>query len=130
MARRRNTLLQALEHFRRLSPTAVVNDLIIFLYVCENEGINITELARVGRITEATASRRARALCSLDNPNAMPPALGLIDFFQGADGRTRLLYLSEKGRALKAEMEGFIASADPIAPEDRRAGETNRLGAG
>jgi len=113
--RRRNGFLQLLEHFRTIDPEVVVNDMLVFLYVCENEGLNISELAQIARLTEATASRRARALASPDIAYPVAPSMGLVDIYQGADGRQRLLYLTDKGRELKAAVARMIAAADPIA---------------
>lgn len=113
--RRRNSLLQLVEHFRTLDPEIVVNDILVFLYVCENEGLNITELARLARLTEATASRRARALASADIPFPVAPSMGLVDIFQGEDGRQRLLYLTPKGHELRQVVDRLIAAAVPVA---------------
>lgn len=115
MARRRNSLLQALEYFRTLDAEIVVNDILVFLYVCENEGLNISELARLARLTEATASRRARALAGPDIAFPVAPSMGLVEMFQGADGRQRLIHLTDKGREAKAVIQSLIAAAWPLA---------------
>jgi len=117
--RRRNSLLQLVEHFRTLDPEIVVNDILVFLYVCENEGLNITELARLARLTEATASRRARALASPDIPFPVAPSMGLVEIFQGEDGRQRLLYLTAKGHELRQTVDRLIAAAVPVAKPRR-----------
>ena len=119
MPRRRNSLLQALEQFRALDPGLVLTDLVVFLYVCENEGLNVKELAGVSRLTEATTSRRARALGEADAPGAMAPAVGLVEAMQGDDGRARLIYLTEKGRRMRDQLQGLITAADPITPRVR-----------
>jgi DNA-binding MarR family transcriptional regulator len=119
VARRRNSLLQALERFRSLDPGLVITDLLVFLYICENEGLNVKELAKVSCLTEATASRRARALGAADAPGAMAPAVGLVEAFQGDDGRARLLYLTEKGRRMRDHLQQLISRADPITPRAR-----------
>lgn len=121
MARRRNSLLQLLEYFRTLDAEIVVNDILVFLYVCENEGLNIKELAALARLTEATASRRARALAPPDIAFPVAPSMGLLEIFQGEDGRTRLLYLTEKGREARRVVSELIASATPLAPPPLRA---------
>ena len=117
--RRRNSLLQLLELFRTVDAEVVVNDILVFLYVCENEGLNVSELAQIARLTEATASRRARALASPDIPFPVAPSMSLVEIFQGADGRQRLLCLTERGRELKAQIAQIIAAADPIAEPPR-----------
>lgn len=119
MARRRNSLLQALEAFRAMDPGLVITDLVVFLYVCENEGLNVKELAQVSRLTEATASRRARALGEPDAPGAMAPSVGLVEAFQGDDGRARLIYLTERGRQVRDQLQQVIGAADPIVARTR-----------
>jgi DNA-binding MarR family transcriptional regulator len=119
MARRRNSLLQSLEQFRAMDPGLVITDLVVFLYVCENEGLNVKELAQVSRLTEATASRRARALGEPDAQGAMAPSIGLLEAFQGEDGRARLIYLTEKGRRVRDQLQRTIATADPIIPRSK-----------
>lgn len=119
MARRRNSMLQALELFRAMDPGLVITDLVVFLYACENEGLNVKELAHVTRLTEATASRRARALGEPDAQGAMSPAVGLLEAFQGDDGRARLIYLTEKGRRVRDQLQQIIDAADPITSRVR-----------
>ncbi|MBX7247563.1 MAG: hypothetical protein K1X35_00765 [Caulobacteraceae bacterium] len=114
--RRRNSLLQSLEFFRDLHPGLVVADLIAFLYICENEGLNITELAQLGRFTGATASRRARALAGPDTPSPRPPSLGLVQIYEGDDdARARQLFLTGKGREARDAVGALIAEAIPVA---------------
>ncbi len=116
MARQRNSLLQLLEHFRAMHPGLVVADLIAFLYICENEGLNITELAQLGRFTGATASRRARALAGPDAPSPRPPSLDLVEIYEGGeDARARQIFLTAKGRAARDAVAEMIARAIPLA---------------
>ena len=112
--RKRNAILSALECFRDLSPGIVLSDLVVFLSVCENEGLNVTELAQLARMTEASASRRARSMGPPDMPYTLPPSMDLIGGFQGVDGRERLMYLTEKGVALRSRLDDIIARAQPI----------------
>lgn len=113
--RHRNAVLESLELFREQSPNIWVSNMLAFLYVCENEGINVKELAQVCRFNEATASRSIRSLAEKDTPGALPPALGLIELVQNPqDGRGRLLRLTEKGRRLRDELDGIIRAGHPI----------------
>ncbi len=124
MAKRRNAVLRVLELFRKQSEDLVLSDLIVFLYICENEGINVTELAQVSRLTEATASRRSRALAVETMPGAIPPAIGLVEAFQGEDGRQRLIFLTPKGRELRNQIADIIEEASPLvgfSAEEARA---------
>ncbi len=116
MPRQRNSFLQLLEQFREMHPGLVVADLIAFLYICENEGLNITELAQLGRFTGATASRRARALAGPNAPSPRPPSLDLVEIYEGGDdARARQIFLTDKGRAMRDAIAGMIATAIPLA---------------
>ena len=59
--RPRNTVLACLHLFKALDPRVSVNEVMAFLYVCENEGLTVQDLAVVGRLTQSTASRSLRA---------------------------------------------------------------------
>src|SRR3569623_1965426 len=97
--RRRNTVLEAMERFRRL-----------------NEGLNMRELAQVCRIAEATASRVARRLASPTTPGVLPPGAGLVELRTNPfDQRGKLLFLPPAGLALRASLDDLIQEAVPIA---------------
>lgn len=113
--RRRNSFLQALEEIRGLSPAATLKDVVAFLYVCENEGINLRELAQVCRFTDSTASRTARSLAPRGAPGSLPPALGWIELrTDPRDDRSRTLHLTESGGRLRDRIDGLIAEARPV----------------
>ena len=76
--RARNTLLACLHLFKALDPRVSVNEVMAFLYVCENEGLTVQDLAVVGRLTQSTASRSLRALGPADSEWSLQPALGLV----------------------------------------------------
>jgi DNA-binding MarR family transcriptional regulator len=114
--RRRNTVLAALELMRSSAPRLTVTELAVLLYVAENPGINIAELAMVARLNMATASRSARSLAGQDQPGALAPYAGLVELMDNPrDGRGRLLKLSPAGLALCAELDGIIEKANPIS---------------
>ena len=116
--RRRNTVLAALELFRELGLELRMSSALGFLYVCENEGLNIQELAYVCRFNKATASRSIRALAPPDSAGALYPALGLVELFPDpADTRGRLVFLTAKGQELRDRLDALIAEAVPIAHE-------------
>jgi DNA-binding MarR family transcriptional regulator len=115
--RRRDAVLAALEAFRHIHPTISLTSVRAFLYVAENPGINVSELAVACDLTDAGASRVARALAGRDIERPLPPFLGLLDCVTGAaDPRERLLWLSAKGQALVARIEQLIAAQTPIGP--------------
>lgn len=73
--------------------------LTIFLCVCEYDGICIKDIVHRCGFSEAKTSRSVETLrCSGKN--------GLVDVHRHpTDGRKRLVYLTEDGQALRAEME-------------------------
>lgn len=114
--RRRNTVLEAMERFRRLNEDLNISAVLAFLYICENEGLNMCELAQVCRIAEATASRVARRLASPTTPGALPPGAGLVELRTNPfDQRGKLLFLTPAGIALRDSIDGLIQEAVPIA---------------
>lgn len=125
--RRRDAVLAALEAFRRIHPSISLTSVRAFLYVAENPGIKVSELALACGLSDAGASRVARALAgrSIDHPLA--PSLDLLDCaISFADPRERALRISARGQALVDRIELLIAAHTPIAlshasPSDRDA---------
>lgn len=111
--RRRNALLEALELFRGLDPNARLSTVLAFLYLCENEGFCVSELAAAAGMTLATASRAARSLAEPDAPGALPPAMGLAAI--KPMGKVRALYLTEAGRALRDRLDKIIVQGTTIS---------------
>ena len=120
--RRRNSALAVLELFRGMTTDLWINNVLTFLYVCENEGASVSEIAQVARLLEATASRSIRSFAEPDAPGAMKPALGLVELREDPDdGRGRLVYLTPKGRAVAERIDGLLRKAVTIASTDRAA---------
>jgi len=122
--RRRNTILAGLELLRRRSPDLWVNNILTFLYASENEGLSVKELASVCRLSEATASRSIRSFAAPEATGALRPALGLVELVENpADGRGRLVFLTDEGRRVASELDQLILQAQTIAatPMARRA---------
>lgn len=71
-------------------PTLTITHLNSLLMVALNPGLTITDLARVGRITLATASRHVARLGS-------PDGLGLLTIDISQDARIKPLRLTRKG---------------------------------
>jgi DNA-binding MarR family transcriptional regulator len=117
--RQRDTLLEAILVLKALDARISVNEIIAFLYVCENEGLSVQELAYVGGLTQSTASRSLRSLGRPGSPWSQPPALGLVDaFLNPHDGRSHVLQLTEAGRELRQRLDGLILRAKTITPSD------------
>jgi DNA-binding MarR family transcriptional regulator len=113
--RRRNAVLEALERFRRVEPGVSLTHVMNFLYVCENEGLNVAELAEIFRTTRATASRTARALAEPDADDSLPPHLGLVEVRANPDDfRGKVLFLTAKGAELRDEIDGLIRQGQTI----------------
>lgn len=107
--RRRNAGLDIMERMRAQGEGMTFNAMLVWMYVAENEGINVSDLARVCRITEATASRSARSLAAPGSQGALPPSLGLLELRPDPyDGRGRLLFLTATGRKLREVIDASI----------------------
>ncbi len=114
--RPRDTILEALLALKTLEPRIGVNEIIAFLYTCENEGLSVQELAIVARLTQSTASRSLRALGCPGSAWAQPPALDLVDaFLSPDDARSHVIHLTDKGRDLRDRLDGMIRRAVTIA---------------
>lgn len=124
--RQRNTVLQAMELFHRHGRRRAMA-LIIFLYICENEGLTVTELASLVRKTVSTCARIAIELAGgADGANA---GKSLVEFkLSDGDQRLKHIWLSPLGRSLREELDDIIASAISISP-DRMHPRRDRLDA-
>lgn len=110
--RRRNAVLEALELFRSEATGTRLSTVIAFLYLCENDGFCVSELAAASGMTLATASRAARSLIAPDAPGALAPALGLAEIRR--EGKVHALHLTPAGEALRARLNQAIVQATPI----------------
>lgn len=114
--RKRNTVLAAAERFRALDPGVTLTQFAAFLYVCENEGLSVSELAVALGGTRATASRVARSLGAPEESEGAASRLGLVTAKPDRDDlRGKSLILTRAGRALRAEVDDLIRQARPIA---------------
>ena len=115
--RRRDCLLEALLAFRGLSAGISVNEILAFLYICENEGLSVQELAFVAQMSQSAASRSARGLGPADSPWSRPPALGLVKaYLHPSDGRSHLLHLTDDGKHLRDRLDDIIRRGVTIQP--------------
>jgi DNA-binding MarR family transcriptional regulator len=115
MKRRRDTILQALESFRAIHPGLTLTHLVILLYVAENEGLTLSELASVGRMSLATASRAARALTGAEETDSLPPHAPLLHVRPNpANSNGRIVRLSSAGRSLISQFDDLIGAPVPI----------------
>jgi DNA-binding MarR family transcriptional regulator len=113
--RPRDSLLEAILALKALDARISVNEIVAFLYVCENEGLSVQELAHVAELTQSTASRSLRSLGRPGSDWAQAPALGLVDaFLNPTDGRSHVVHLTDLGRELRDQLDGLIQRATPI----------------
>jgi DNA-binding MarR family transcriptional regulator len=113
--RPRDSLLEAILALKALDARISVNEIVAFLYVCENEGLSVQELAFIAGLTQSTASRSLRALGQPGSDWAQAPALGLVDaFLNPTDGRSHVVHLSDGGRALRGRLDDMIRRAVTI----------------
>lgn len=89
--------------------------MLAFLYVAENPGVRIKELAALMETTGATASRASRSLLTQGDPGARTPGRGwLLMASNGREAVSRHLYLTSAGQDLVRRLDGLIESARPI----------------
>lgn len=115
MHRPRDSLLEALEAFRRAHPAVSVMNAVAFLYISENEGLNVTELAALCQTTCATASRTVASLCGRAT-NAEGVAAALVQVRANPRNAIgKVLYLTPEGQRLRVMLDQIIARRTPIA---------------
>ena len=115
--RQRDCVLEALTAFRAMNPRVSVNEIVAFLYVCENEGLSVQELAYVSGMSQSAASRNLRALGPAGSPWTQPPALGLVEpYLRPTDSRSHVLHLSAEGERMRARLDEIIRRAVTIEP--------------
>jgi DNA-binding MarR family transcriptional regulator len=112
--RRRSACLAALERMRTWRKDIPLNDVVAFLYVCENEGVTLRELAAMTRLDQSTASRAIARLASRRDPasGATMPLVHACE--RDDDGRAWALLLTDTGASLRNDIDAIIARADPI----------------
>lgn len=113
--RRRNSVLAALEQFRRINPDVSLGHVLVFLYVCENELLSVTEIAIACGFNAPTASRTTRGMFARTQPGALSPYMGLLEFAPDRIvGNAKAVRLTEGGRALRARLDSLIEDAVTI----------------
>ena len=103
-------LLQSVNAVWRRDRDISLRSLVVFLCVCENEGIRIKELAYACGTNEASVSRSVQALCLPSNRRCSVSHQGLLHVFQNPDDRrNRLVFLTEDGKQLRGEIDTIFA---------------------
>ena len=113
--RKRNSLLAALVEARKLSPDITMTELIAFLYIAENPGVRVTELATLMNTTKATASRSARASLAEGAKGVLAPARGWVAMFRNkTEGISHHLEVTPDGMAIVDRFDEIIAVAQTV----------------
>ncbi len=108
-------MLEAILALKALDARISVNEIVAFLYTCENEGLSVQELAYVAGLTQSTASRSLRSLGRPGSDWAQAPALDLVDaYLNPTDGRSHVVHLTDKGRAMRDRLDDMIRRAVTI----------------
>lgn len=110
--RRRNSVLDVLALYQALGAPGGLVSLVAFLYLCENEGLCISELAAVAGLNMAAASRAAHSLARSEDADGLTPAPGLVELRQ--TGRVRALFLTQAGRDFRDRIDSRIRRAVTI----------------
>ena len=106
-----DVLLQGLKALRRAAPRISVNEMMVFAAVCEQEGLTVQALAQRTGLAQSTTSRSLRALGSQAGAAAKGGADLVEAFLNPADGRSRLVRLTERGRSLRERLNGLTRAA-------------------
>jgi DNA-binding MarR family transcriptional regulator len=107
--RRRSSLLEALERLRPLHADLSLTDVLVLLAVAEHPCVGLSDLAFLLDLTTVTASRALRGFAPPDFPEALPPALGLVEIRTSPrDNRSRTAVLTAAGRDLIARLNDVV----------------------
>lgn len=89
----------------------VGTQLVIYLSVCNHEGINMTDLAAELDMPQGSLSRNVKKLSQYKNKHGNRAGFDLIEAKPDFDNRRTLaLYLTDKGRELRAKLEKCLGN--------------------
>ncbi len=112
--RRRSPLLACLEALRTLDENMSLRAASALLYVSENDGISVTELAGVMGVNVAGVSRKLAYLAALDPP--------MVSYVVPDDNRLRLAVLTPDGERVVARLQGLVGQPSAARPARRVEG--------
>ena len=114
-------MLAAVEYFRELHIPRSLTAIVVFLYVCENEGLIVTELATATGLSVSIAARTAKILSGDYAEFPVRPHERLLELSSSqGDARLRHIYLTDAGRRVRDRLDEYIARAVPIRSEPLR----------
>jgi len=101
-------LRAAIEAFLACDPAIRLECLLVFLSVCENEGLSIKDLVYACGLGESMVSRAVDTLCN-------PAQSGLLETARHpTDGRRRLVFLASNGKTLAKKITDILTERGAI----------------
>jgi DNA-binding MarR family transcriptional regulator len=99
-------LLALIDSMRLSSRDVSLPGVVLFLHVCEHDGISIKELVYLSGYSESLVSRAIDRLRGIGTERKLDDLGGALVTIarHPEDGRRRLVFLTEAGRALKARI--------------------------
>jgi DNA-binding MarR family transcriptional regulator len=104
-----NNLLTVIEALRAACGDVSLAGVVLFLHVCEHDGISIKDLVFLSGYGESLVSRAVDRLSRTEKGD-MGAALVRVTRHPG-DGRRRLVHLTDAGLALRARIAGAFAGS-------------------
>ena len=104
-------LLALIDAVRLSSRDVSLPGIVLFLHICEHDGIPIKDLVYLSGYGESLVSRAVDRLCGEGDPARLDGLGGaLVTVVRHPnDGRRRLVYLTDAGKMLKMRIERILA---------------------
>ncbi len=96
-------LRKVLQSFKQIDRDIQLESMLVFFAVCESEGLTVKSLVHTSGLGESMVSRRLNDLCSEERGQLLLMAQ------HPTDQRRRLVFLSQNGRKVLAQIEDAIA---------------------
>jgi DNA-binding MarR family transcriptional regulator len=104
-----NSVLACLECARSLHSDLGLIDIAVLMLVAERPGMSVSDLESSLGVARLTVSRALRAFAGEDFPNALPPALGLIELRRSStNGRSLIARLTPRGERFVQDLNARI----------------------
>jgi DNA-binding MarR family transcriptional regulator len=107
-----DVLLAALTEVERVAPGLTLGQLTMLLHVVRQEGVRVSDLARLGGWSDSRVSRGIRAMATAGEPGALAPAHGLVEQLRGGDARVRHLAPTQAGAALAQALARLVGDGE------------------
>lgn len=104
-------LLALIESVQLASRDISLPGVVLFLHICEHDGISIKDLVYLSGYGESLVSRAIDRLRGFGDAQRLSEFGGALVTVtrHPEDGRRRMVFLTEAGRALKARIERTLA---------------------